>query len=92
MLVPPTQRQGCSEHLGETSLSFGDHSLYRGVWGELRQAEPETSILAELDHERLCVTILASAADVHHASNGYIAKRRVDQPQHGITLGWLLHP
>jgi hypothetical protein len=92
MLVARTRWHGRPKHLEEASLSFGDHSLYRGIRPEVREPEPEAPVLAELNHEGRGVTILGSTADVHPLSNGDVAKHRIDQPQHRIVLGWLLHP
>ena len=92
VLVPRAQWHGRPKHLSEASLSFGDHSLYRGIRREVREPESEAPFLAELNHEGRGVTILGSTADVHPLSNGDVAKHRIDQPQHRIVLGWLLHP
>jgi hypothetical protein len=92
VLVSRAQWHGRPKHLGESSLSFGDHSLHRGIRREVGQPEPEAPFLAELNHEGRGVTILASTADVHSPSNGNVAKHRIDQPQHRIIVGRMLHP
>lgn len=93
VLVPRAQWHGRPKYLNKASLSLGDHTLYRGIRRRVREPEPEAPFLAELNQEGRSVTILGSTADVHPASNGEVAKHRIDQPQHRIVLGWLLlHP
>ena len=92
MLVPGAQWHGRPKHLNEASLSFGHHSLYRGIRRQVREPEPEAPFLSELNHEGRGVSILGSTADVHPLSNSDVSKHRIDQPQHRIVLEWLLHP